>query len=118
MTENTTWNDTDTADAVSDEWTNEVESEEQIAFEIEGDGFTGTFQGMDAPNGNGIVQAHFENVHFLNGTEVGSAFANAGRDLQNKLKKVPVRRQVRIQWTHSLDTGQASPMRVYSVKWR
>ena len=114
-----TWNTaTDDNAPETEEWGTEVESEVQMAFETLGDGFTATYLGMDPRNANGIVQAHFENAATLDNEHVGNAFTNVGRDLENKLNKVPPHRQVRIQWTDNMDTGQASPMRVYKVQWR
>jgi hypothetical protein len=110
---------TNGADANSaDAWGNEVSEEVQITFTEEGDGFTAIYLEMDT-TGTGIAQAHFENVVDLNGDFIGEkAFLNAGRDLARKLKSVPVKAEVRIQWKSSLPTGQKEPMRVYSVQWR
>lgn len=114
MTENT-WN---TAPSDAGEWGDEVAAESQIVLETEGEGFTATFLEMDKPNANGIVQAHFSDTWTLDGQEVGDTFINVGRDLQNKLKKVPQKSQVRIQWVSSMNTGQKTPMRVFKVQWR
>lgn len=120
MTEKT-WNDTTNGAAANEEteW-NTVSDEVQITFENEGDGFIGRFVRMDERVGvNNLTQAHFENVTDLDGNPVADrAFINAGRDLANKLRTVPLRREVRAQWTTSMDTGQASNMRVHSVQWR
>jgi hypothetical protein len=106
------------AENTSDGWA-EVSDEVKIDLESEGEGIIGTKVGMDPPNANGIIQAHFENVTDLTDTFVAErALMNAGRDLANKLRIVPNGRQVRIQWRSSLNTGQKSPMRVYSVQWR
>lgn len=121
MTEKT-WNETTNGAAANSEETgwNTVSDEIQITFENEGDGFIGRFVRMDERVGvNNLTQAHFENVTDLDGNFVADrAFINAGRDLANKLRTVPLRREVRAQWTHSMDTGQASNMRVHSVQWR
>lgn len=112
MAENTAqeWHSTEPTD---DDWSNanSVATESQLLFDTIGDVFIGRFQGIDPPNANGIVQAHFTNAD-------GDFFTNAGRDLQQKLKKVPYGRFVRIEYTDNLNTGQATPMRVYDVKWR
>lgn len=123
----TTENDsgwTDATDAAlanaNDEW-RDVEAEAQIILEVEGDGFVGRFMGMDPPNANGIIQAHFTNVTDLHGEAIGgSCFLNTTRDLQNKLKKVPVKAMTRCLWESSLDTGHESgtPMRVFRVQWK
>lgn len=117
-TKDAEWTESTAGAAANDGW-NEVDAESQIVLENEGDGWIGQFLGMDAPNANGIVQAHFERVTGLDNTPLGDGmFINAGKDLQNKLKNVPANSQVRIEWTSSMNTGQKSPMRVFSVKWR
>lgn len=117
--EKDTWNESSNGAAANEEWGTEVESESQIVLETEGDGFIATYTEMEPPNRNGITQAHFENIYTLGGDYLGaSMFLNAGRDLGRKLKSVPNGRQVRIQWTSSIDTGQNTPMRVYKVQWR
>ena len=108
--------DTNTENASG--WGQEVEAEVQIVLETEGDGFTGRLLEVDAPNRNGIVQAHIEKVYALTGEFIGDAFINAGRDLERKLRKVPANSEIRVQWTTSMDTGQKTPMRVYTVQWR
>ena len=116
-----TWNvatDDNAPQNQNDEWGTEVDAEVQLSFETIGDGFTATFLEMDPRNSSGIVQAHFENAETLDHEHIGNAFTNVGRDLETKLKKVPHHRQVRIEWISNLDTGQASPMRVYKVQWR
>lgn len=120
MTEETTWNSATDADADTDEW-REVEAEAKIIVETVGDGWQGRYMGMDDPNGNGILQAHFTGATDLNGVDIAErAFVNATRDLQNKLQKVPVKSYVRIQWVSSMNTGHESgtPMRVFKVQWK
>ena len=88
---------------------------------MEGDGFVGRYMGMDPPNASGIIQAHFTNVTDLHGDTIADAcFLNTTRDLQNKLKKVPVKSMVRALWESSLDTGHESgtKMRVFRVQWK
>lgn len=105
------------ANATDEGWAT-VEDEVQIALEVEGEGFIGTFVEMDMVQ-SGMVQAHFTDVYDLNGNFIAKrAFINSTRDLTGKLKTVPQRRQVRAQWTSSLNTGQPLPMRVFSVQWR
>lgn len=119
---NTEWTEaTNGAEAnANDEW-QEVEAEQQIAVEFEGDGFVARLMEIDPPNANGIIQSHWSDVYNLNNEwMLGSAFFNLTRDLVNKLKKVPPKSIVRIQWTSSLNTGHSSgtPMRVYDVRWK
>jgi hypothetical protein len=120
MTENAEWQNAENDTAIAEEW-REVESEVQIKVEVIGDGWIGRFMGMDPRNDNGIIQAHFTNVTYLDGAYIAdSAFTNVTRDLEQKLKKVPVKSMTRIQWTSSLDTGHVSgtPMRVFTVQWK
>ena len=124
MTEKTQeWHETSNgaaANAPADSGWNAVTDEVQIAMENVGDGFIGTLVRIDERVGvNNLTQAHFENVTDLNGDFLAErAFVNAGRDLANKLRVVPLRRQVRAEWTGNMDTGQSTPMRVNSVQWR
>lgn len=98
---------------------NAVEDEVKMDLENLGDGFIGTYVRKDAPTANGIVQLHFEDVYDLNGNFIAKrAFINSTRDLTNKIHAVPFRRQVRAQWIDNKDTGQISPMRVFSVAHR
>jgi hypothetical protein len=109
---------TNGADANSDGWTT-VSEEVQIAFENEGDGFIGVYASRDTVGQNGMVQFHFENVTDLDGNFIADrAFVNGTRDLVGKLRTVPFRRTVRATWTKSMDTGQATPMRIFSVQWK
>ncbi len=101
-----------------DGW-NAVEDEVKMDLEEIGDGFIGTYMRKDPPTASGIVQLHFEDVTDLNGNFIAKrAFINSTRDLTNKIAAVPFRRQVRAQWTDNMDTGQISPMRVFSVAHR
>lgn len=100
-------------------WGQEVEAESQIVLESEGEGFIATYLGMDAPTASGIIQAHLEKVTDLNDQWLGDEmFINATRDLERKLRKVPNGSQIRVQWISSMNTGQKTPMRVFSVQWR
>lgn len=114
------WQDaTNGAAANAAEGWQDVSEESQIVLEAIGEGFIGTYVRMDPPTQSGIVQLHFENVTDLEGNFVAErAFINSTRDLTNKIRVVPFRRQVRAQWTSELPTGQISPMRVFSVQWR
>jgi hypothetical protein len=118
MTEQSEWQDTENDAPFEDEW-QEVESEVMIKFETQGDGFMARYLGMDPRNANGIIQAHFTNVSDLEAVFIAdTAFLNVTRDLENKLRKVPVKSMVRVQWTDSMDTGHESgtPMRVFTVR--
>lgn len=111
---------TATDDNAADEW-REVDAEAMIILEMEGEGFTGRYMGMDPPMASGIVQAHFTNVYDIDGNAIAdAAFINATRDLQNKLKKIPVKSMVRAVWESSMDTGHESgnKMRVFKVQWK
>lgn len=118
---NAGWNEASAGAEANSGWGKEVAEEVQIVLENEGEGFTAIFIEMDT-TGTGIVQAHFSDVYQLEemgGEPIGEmAFLNAGRDLARKLKSVPAKAEVRIQWKSSLPTGQKEPMRVYSVQWR
>ena len=120
MTTESQWNEATEGAAANEEW-REVESEDQIVMETVGDGFTGRLIRIDPPNANGIVQGHWTNVEALNGEPIGEAcFMNITRDLQNKLRRVPIKAFTRIQWVDNLDTGHESgqKMRVFKVQWR
>lgn len=120
MTTESEWTDTSEGAAANDEWS-EVESEAQIVIEVISDGFIGRYMGMDPPNANGIIQAHFNAVLDLQGESIAdSAFINATTDLRNKLAKVPSKAIVRAEWVSELDTGHESgnKMRVWNVKWK
>jgi hypothetical protein len=102
----------------TDEWQN-VAEEDKIDLTHEGDGFIGKLVLMDTVGANGMVQVHVENVTDLDGNfQSVRAFINAGRDLVNKLRTVPMGRTIRVQWVSSMNTGQITPMRVYSVGWK
>jgi hypothetical protein len=114
------WNEaSEGAQANSGEWGTEVESEAQIVLEAEGEGVIATWVGMDPPNANGIIQGHFEDVNDLNEQWLGDAFfMNLTRDLERKMRKVPEKATVRLEWVSSMNTGQKTPMRVFKVQWR
>jgi len=119
MTETGEWKDATTAGA-NDEW-QDVDAEFQIILEMEGEGFIGRYLGMDPPNANGIVQSHWTTVLDLAGESIADdAFYNTPTDLRNKLKKVPTKAIVRVQWESSMDTGHESgnKMRVFKVQWK
>ena len=121
MTENKSWNDATNGAAANEDGWHDVEAEDQIIVETEGEGFTARYMGMDPPNANGIVQGHFTGVYTLDDDPFSErAFMNLTTDLRNKLKNVPIRSQVRCQWKSSMDTGHESgtKMRVWNVQWR
>lgn len=113
------WTDaTNGAAANAEDWGQTVDAESQVVLEGEGDGFIATFVEMDKTN-SGITQAHLEDVYDLNEQYAGKyMFINATRDLERKLKSVPPKAQIRVQWVSSQDTGQKDPMRIYTVQWR
>lgn len=120
MTTEKTWNEsTNGAVANSGDWGTEIEAESQIVLEQVGEGFIGILGEIDRPTQNGIVQIHLSDVSDLAGNFLGeNMFINGTRDLVNKLKRVPRNSQVRCQWADSMDTGQSTPMRVFSVQYR
>lgn len=113
------WNETTAGADANSEW-NEVLGEGQILLEAEGEGFIGRYLGQDAPNANGIVQSHWDNVTDLNHAPLDGDewFFNLTRDLTRKLTKVPEKSMVRLEWVSSMQTGQKTPMRVFKVQWR
>lgn len=123
MTDNKTeWQEATNGAAANepdDNW-NAVTDEVQIVLEGIGDGWIGTLIRIDERVGvNNLTQAHFEKVYYLDNNFMAErAFVNCPRDLANKLRTVPLRRQVRAEWTSELSTGQQTPMRVFDVKWR
>ena len=120
MTSETEWKDSTNVESATDEW-QEVDAEFQIILEMEGEGFIGRYLGMDPPNANGIVQSHWTTVLDLAGESIADdAFYNTPTDLRNKLKKVPTKAIVRVQWESSMDTGHESgnKMRVFKVQWK
>jgi hypothetical protein len=117
---NETWTEATNGAAANsgNDW-NVVSDEVQIVLESVGEGFIGTYVRMDTVGANQMTQLHFENVTDLNGNAIADrAFINGSRDLVNKIRTVPFRRQVRAEWTSELPTGQITPMRVFSVQWR
>ena len=123
MTAETGWNEATEGEAANVDLWKDVEAESQLILEITGEGFTGRLIAMDEPNATGIVQIHLVNVEDLDGNSLESGngcFMNATRDLINKLKKVPLKSFIRVQWIDNLDTGHSSgtKMRVFKVQWR
>jgi len=100
---------------VADEFTmvstGAAEPENKIIFENIGESFTGTYLGMrkmENADGN-YQQARFDQdgvVHFV----------NVNYSLREGLKTVRNGQKTRITYVEDLDTGQASPMRVYTVE--
>lgn len=120
--ENAPWKDTEQEENPFDndaEW-NEVAAEQQIKMDKIGDLFIAKWLGMDPPMaGSGMVQGHFTDVLMDGKTPIdGNYFLNLTRDLETKLKTVPEKALVRIEWTSSINTGQKSPMRIFKVQWR
>jgi hypothetical protein len=103
------------ATATDDEFvmvsTGSAEPENKIIFEVIGDSFTGTYLGMrkmENADGN-YQQARFEKSD-------GIYFVNVNYSLREGLKTVRTGSKTRITYVEDLDTGQASPMRVYTVE--
>lgn len=97
----------------NDDGWEDVSEEFQVKFDTDGDVFTGILTGLDQ-NGQ-IHQGHFEGT----GEYAGEIyFINLGRDLQRKIANVPLRSEVRIVRTGTMDTGQQSPMVTYNVSHR
>lgn len=97
------------------EWTTvsdgTTEQDVKIVVESIGEAFTGTYLGMrnvDSADGS-YKQARFE----LDGA---TYFINANHSLREGLKTVRSGALTRITWVDELDTGQAQPMRVFSVE--
>jgi len=100
------------------EWGETVDAESQIKLEAIGEGFIATYTEMDTTKA-GIPQVHLENVYDLTESYIGKyMFINGTHDLVQKLKKVPFKSQIRVEWTSNVPMGQGDPMRVYSVQWR
>lgn len=114
------WTESTTAANPDDGWT-EVDAEAKIVIEVIGDGFTGRYMGMEQLPDSGIKQVHITNAEFLDGTPLADkAFVNATRDLENKLRNIPIKSMIRVQWISEMDTGHESgtKMRVFKVQWK
>lgn len=110
------WTEAESPNAA--EWGEKVDAESQIKLESIGEGFIATLVEMDG-TATGIKQVHLEDVYDLTESYIGKyMFINGTTDLVQKLKKVPLKSQIRVEWTSSLPTGQKDPMRIYSVQWR
>src|ERR1039458_143637 len=89
----------------------QVTPETKIVFEVIGDSFTGMYLGMRSmnnPDGN-YQQARFEKDGEI-------FFVNANHSLKDGLKTVRNGAKTRITYANDLDTGQALPMRIYTVE--
>lgn len=99
------------------EWTTvsdaEAQEETKIVFEDIGDEFVGEFLGFrelqDQASGQHYVQARFR-------LDDEIYFTRANHSLKNGLASVRVGQTVRIVYAADIDTGQASPMRGYTVQ--
>jgi len=113
------WQETEAGAAANESgWGETVDAESQVVLEGEGDGFIATYVDMDSTQ-SGIKQLHLEDVYDLRDQYAGKyMFFNVTRDLEQKLKRIPPKSQIRVEWVSSLPTGQKDPMRVYSVQWR
>jgi hypothetical protein len=92
---------------------NTVSDETQVKFTADGDVFTGQLNSLGMQGT--IPQAHFTGTGEFKG---GDYFTNCGHDLMRRLEKVPLGSEVRITRTGTLDTGQATPMMVFTVDYR
>jgi hypothetical protein len=88
-----------------------AEPETKMVFEVFGDQFTGIYLGMrNIPSADGgYQQARFEK-------DGETFFTNANFSIRDGLKSVRNGAKVRLTYVNDLDTGQASPMRVYTVE--
>jgi hypothetical protein len=103
-------NDTDTEFVTVS--SGESEPETKMVFDTIGDQFTGTYLGMrQQTNDNGnYQQARFSD-------DAGEIyFTNAGYSLRNGLRDVSAGTKVRITFSSESDTGQANPMRNFTVE--
>lgn len=88
-----------------------TEPETKIVMDIIGDEFIGTYIGMREISNDGgtFKQARFEK-------DGETYFMNANYSLKEGLRTVRNGTKTRIRYANDLDTGQASPMRVYTVE--
>ena len=102
------------ADSQADEWVtvseNEVD-ESKIVFDTIGDEFIGLYLG---PRIVETEDGKFTQYRFRVEDEI--YFTNAGYSLMRGMSNVPKGARVRLIWTSERDTGQESPMRVFSVQ--
>jgi hypothetical protein len=91
-----------------------AEPETKIVFEVMGDSWTGKYLGMRTlGNADGSYQqARFESLDGSN----EKYFTNANYSLREGLKSVRIGSIVRMTWTDEMDTGQASPMRIFQTE--
>jgi hypothetical protein len=92
----------------------EDQPETKIVFDTIGDEFTGKYLGTrtvepNDPEERPYTQARFE-------TDEGLFFVNTNHSLRSGMKNVRAGSLVRLTYTDNLDTGQASPMRVFRVE--
>lgn len=97
------------ADVPVEEW-QQIDTEAQVKFDTIGDVFIGKFLGWTKTD-NEIPQAHFDSSQ-------GKVFINLGWDLKNKLRDAKVGTIYRIELIAMQDTGQASAMMVFNVRFR
>lgn len=105
------------SEAENFEWTTvsdaEAAEETKIVFEDIGDEFIGEFLGFrelqDQASGQHYVQARFR-------VEEDIYFTRANHSMKNGLNSVRVGQTVRIVYASDIDTGQASPMRGFTVQ--
>jgi hypothetical protein len=86
--------------------------ETKIVFDTIGDEFVGTYLGMREVDGG--ENGRYKQARFAVGDDL--YFTNANYSLRNGLKDVRPGTLTRVEFTSEQDTGQASPMRVFTVQ--
>lgn len=91
--------------------------EVKIVFEEHGDSFSGEFLGYrnltDRESGQRYKQARFRAED-----DGAICFTRANHSMQEGLDRVPIGTMTKVTYVDDLDTGQASPMRCYTVQTR
>lgn len=99
------------------EWTTvsdaEAQEETKIVFEDIGDEFVGEFLGFRQLQDQASGQ-HYTQARFRQDEEI--YFTRANHSMKNGLDNVRVGQTVRIVYASDIDTGQASPMRGFTVQ--
>lgn len=89
----------------------QTEPETKIVFDTFGDTFTGTYLGMRSITND---QGSYQQARFQ--TDDGIFFTNANYSLKEGLKSVRTGTITRVTFVNDLDTGQASPMRIFTIE--
>lgn len=90
----------------------QTDEETKIVFDTIGDEFIGTYLGMREVDGG--ENGKYKQARFKANDEL--YFVNANYSLRQGLKDVRIGSLARIEFTSEQDTGQASPMRVFTVQ--